>query len=388
MRDHRPPAPVGGTSRRRLLAVGTLGALGLPLLAACTDLEGGAGAAFEDLGVTPRWLREQDGPALSAPSGSERLKAPQGRLGVSGSRLEKSFSAEEIADLLNLFEEQEEGATAPEGETFLLAQLEFRGDPWAVWSDPGRIAQSLSSAGFDYRIVVQRADGPMSFALQDSSFDVPFLVRVPEDPAPEDAVVEVSGAGMVQRLSLIDGTVVHTDLAHLAGRTVVGTVEQLDEDDEGGEATSAYLDGDDGSRDVLQISTQAAWTTPFAADHGWAGEGVQFLAVSVRLEQRVILPDPRSALFLPAQVSSAELVTPEGSAVEPVAQELGVRERSVGRRYAGDDTWTAWFRVPVDLDSAQVRVVAAPFPRRPGLVEELDGGVVAALSVTLEPEEA
>jgi hypothetical protein len=186
-------------------------------------------------------------------------------------------------------------------------------------------------------------------------------MQVPQDPSPEDAVLEVVVDGAVQRLSLVDGSLLHTDVPHAYERRREVAIRDDDATD-----ASARVESRDGVEHTLMLSLHRAATAAHMEGRGWAPEGAQLLRIDVEVDQ--ILPTAEEGSgqrYGLGELAVATLALPDGSAIEPFF--LGYRDGDPGapeELTSGGVAWQAWYEIPTDLGTAGLRLIAVLDERR------------------------
>lgn len=112
--------------------------------------------------------------------------------------------------------------------------------------------------------------------------------------------------------------------------------------------------------------------------------GLQILLVNASLGQQTQILKASGGGFQhwTPELASAALTLPDDTTLEPF--HLGFRDGEPAEPRQTGDAWQAWFEIPVDLEAAELRMVARPYERRSGLVEEL--GDTVAVEARLEFE--
>lgn len=366
------PAP--SAPRRALLAGGAALAL-LGALTACDDEKGPAVRAGDDLGDLPTRI-EPGAVAPLTPEDPRGLACSLTRVVLTGGEQLRALAPDRVSELTG-GSAPEEPLEAPEGEGYLLVALEGEEPLW--------VTQTFTEPPI-CRVIVRRPDGEETFPVPVDRVRSGMLLRTVADPAPEDAVLELTELGRTQRLSLVDGTLLHTDLPDLGSRTV------LDGEDWFGAGTELVGTQDPaaqreeatdpaGGRDRVTLQAMYGATAPLDPVLGWASEGAQFLLVVVQAFQTHRAQPDAEQILLPMDLSGSRLVLPGGEEREV----LVVRDEmhAPPGRSAGTDI-QLWFEIPLDLVSAEVHVAATPFPRREGLAEELAASCAMTIPLSFE----
>lgn len=256
-------ASVRAVTRRRLLGAASAGALGL-FAVACTR-ESWPGGEFADLGAAPELVRGSESLlALDELGDADRLLLPGARLRLEATALVESFTAGELSVLTSRSARTDTPADhevpAPDGCVFLVAAIDV--DYAALVSLPAPVSEDGGAASDGGGSTASPADADeepvVAILLADGEGEVlrteiaplmsrtRYLMRVPSSPTAQDAILEVVVDGAVQRMSLVDGTLLHTDVPHVYDRR--GTVTLTDAED-----ATGGVETDDGERDALQL---------------------------------------------------------------------------------------------------------------------------------------
>lgn len=362
------------TGRRALLAGGTALAL-LGALTACEDDKGPTARSEDDLGALPTRI-EPTAVAALTPEDPRGLASSVTRIVLAGSERHRSLDPDRVSELTGR-SAPEEPLEAPEGEEFLLVALKDEEPLWTTSAFPE------PPVG---RVIVRRPEGEESFPVPIDRVSTGMLLRIVADPGPEDAVLELTELGRTQRLSLLDGTLLHTDLPDLSDRAVLSGenwfdqgVELVGTQDPAAEREEATDAG--GATDRVTLQAMHGTTTPLDPVLGWAPEGAQLLAVVVQAFQQHRARPGAEQVLLPMDLSGSRLVLPDGEEREVLAVQDPLHAPP------GKDLGTdirLWFEIPLDLTSAEVHVAATPFPRRDGLAEELAASCAMTIPLPLE----
>ncbi|MGY5765191.1 hypothetical protein ACXET9_08320 [Brachybacterium sp. DNPG3] len=377
----------GTTGRRELVRVGAVGAVvGLGgMLVGCVPSQVTAGDDAEELAATlgtePERVYETLGLGLERPGeGAGVLATPDGAYAVDGVGLIDRFTADQLEDRLYRFMATDEDVVAPEGEVYLVVSLVREGRGWQTASTDG--TDWLTGAGpvTTARLIVVR-DGEEVAATADLWLsESAWLLRVPADPAPDEAVLEVETDGKIQRLSLVDGSLISSDVPQVYGRSAVEDYAQGEDD-----SSSLYLDAEDerGNRDSLSVYLNGAWATPLSTALGWADDGRQHLAVLVDTQQSLMRDLDKALLFYPVRIGAATATADGEASVEPALVEHVMHSGSLG--LSSRDTWVVWFSVPADFTTVEAVIGLDVLPRREGLAEALGLGEGLRFTVTGTP---
>lgn len=372
------------STTRRALVGGLTGLAGAAALGGCTTPRAERPDPWPDwqsLGDHLVTVREDALPDLepAAPQGPGRLETSVGRYALTGTRLTRTLDPALAAELRFSAEAPEQEITAPEGEEYLFVALEHESVLWGV----SRYARRP-----DCVVRVHRPGGTVELAASWATIAQSHMVRVAADPGPEDAVLEITDHDKVQRLSLIDGSLLDSEVRHIYDRHQLvgaepgaGTVrldgrfEAAHGDDEDGD--------DEGERDLLTLETRYALTAPMTSRLWWAEAGELFLGVGVRAEQFYSPTSIVSPTAVPVDPSPSVLRLADGTELTPVDIENAGTARDPGSFSLTEHL--LWFAVPSDLDAADLVLRVDPFPRRADLAELLDAGAGLATELTFEP---
>lgn len=371
-------------TRRTVMSCAALGAVGVAGLAGCAA-ESEDEAPWTALGTTPLQVWVSDLEVDQLPP-APVVETPQYSYTVAAASLFSSFTQEEVESLFRMSFGPHEGITAAEGTVFLLSVLRKQYLEDLRWSVEARV---------EVRTRIRFTDGAgraSSLELDPEQRQEQWLLQVPADPSPEDAVLEIDLAGRIRRLSLVDGSLVHDDLAYLEGRrrglvVRTGTAEgewlfQAEQVDEYGASDAVGLQPGDGI--LLPVSTAVGWPAPGTL---LAGVTVHHHQYFTPAEAQRTGRGREARMPLPTRLEGCTLALPDGAEVPQTALETvvggGMRD---GAFDVGIDR--IWFEVPVGVETATLRLRLTLCPRRDGLAEilGLEAGVEAALELTEEPQ--
>lgn len=315
-------------TRRRLLAAAGTGAAAT-LLAACgerTRARSGHVVASEDPLVAFFDLDPVE------PDPSRVLEIPGLRYRVSGARITPSLpwsEAEELgflpADARDQEADGDQEVPAPPGEVYLLAEL--------VVDAPAIFSPHLPEVDVHGdRLVIGGEPGEPWPRPMTSGSRVCIALTVPEDPDPEAAMIEVRCEDVAQRLSLVDGSRIASDLEHWYGQWYQASPAQVwwERRDEarGGALLMA------GAVDSISVH-------PALGDSTWPSPGNILLGVEL-----AVLPPPEGLTPLP----DLALVLPDGAEARPrgatAAEALEEPEHPL----------RIWFEVPHEVEEATLRL--------------------------------
>ncbi|GAA4519161.1 hypothetical protein GCM10023160_02470 [Brachybacterium paraconglomeratum] len=364
-------------------ALGMIGAVGAAGLAGCTS-ESGDEAPWAKLGTTPQPARASriELAALRAEPAIETLDSSYV---VTRAALFPVFTQDELENLFVGVSAPHDGLTAAEGTVFLVATFREEYLEDRRWPAEAHVGSDLR-----IRFTDSAGDRP-ALELDPEERHEDWLLQVPADPAPEDAVLEVEIAGKIRQLSLVDGSLVRDDLAYLQDRprglsvqTGVPEHERLFE----AEAVDEH-----GATDAVGLSAGRGVLVPVSTSQGWPSEGTLFAGVTVYhrqdftpSEERVgeRWPDP---MQLPSRPEGCTLTLSDGTVVPQSGREAVAPDQVVDGVFDGG-SHLVWFEVPVRFESATVQLRLALCPRREGLAELLgaDAGAEAGLTPTEDQE--
>lgn len=352
-----PPAERALPSRRGALGLAGIGALGLALSGCVADHRIGSGTAV----VVAEPVADGIG-ALEEPTGdaAHGLELPGIRYRVARCGTVPSLPA---ADAMRLGlpappdAEAEEWA-APQGEILLIAQ---------VAAEVPLVMEEERPVGIEYSEHVMIGDQEVPTVLgplrrSDEQFmggvvSVKTVVAsVPEGIAAEDACFEVRAGGIVQRLSLLDGSRIHSDLERWYTSRFAAEVEKV------------FWQREDerfGTAPVLAGYLLDATIAPMLPDGTFAAADHLMLGLEAE-----VLETPDGV----REISELILELPDGTAV--------AAHGDASATFTPRTEEIAWFEVPVDT----AEVIAQVHLRIEHEGEQVDLGV-EPVTVTLKEEE-
>lgn len=312
-------------TRRQLLAGVGAGAAAT-LLASCGEApraRSGHVVATDDLSVLLPDLR----PLEDLDSHAVELIGRRYR--VVASSLQPTL-ARHLAESLGFLEADPEAdgdqeVLAPEGEVFLLAELHVEGSRVLAGHLPQRDVHS------DRLVLGGEAGEPWPRPMEVGG-RARIALTVPEDPGPEAAMLEVTCEEISQRLSLVDGSRISSDLEHWYDSWYQAVPEQIwwERFDEVGDAGLTMAGA------VRSVDVQ-----PGLVDGTWPGPGKILLGVDL-----TVLPTPEGIEALYELV----LLLPDGT-------EATRRGRTAQEALVNPDHPAAvWFEVPHDVDAVTARL--------------------------------
>lgn len=347
--------------RRRDLAL-LAATAGTGLLAGCTA--GGSRGPWSDLGAEPTMISGSAPLLLPAPATEtrERLETPSCAYRLQGSRVTAALTPEEVRRFSFKVPGPEEDVPAPKDRAFLLAALTEEEGSWL--RRPGSTPEDT------FRILHRSRNGEMdSVDLEFSPSRSTYLLQVPEDPAPEDAVLEVTTDGKVQTLSLVDGSRVSSEVEHAYSIPDVSFPDASEDPTSLTVSTrSPDTDDEDEPVDVLSLTASNSWVAPYLAAHGWPEGEELYVGFPLALSQSHRRGN-RSVGF-PVGIGTIELELPDGERRDPLSSPTDVPVSEVDR-IDGVERAEAQFLVPSGTETARLLVTLDPYERRDGLGEEL-----------------
>lgn len=361
------------TISRRLLLASPAGVLGAVAGAGCSP-RSAPGDEFLGLGDGPEVITAGPHVRFDRPEEPGAVLLPGGRLHLAKVAQVESFTAGQVAVMSSRAKRAEtphdHPVPAPEGAVFLVVELGEEPGGHTLFGPALPAGQEASEKrSTSATVILRSADGEPRFTeitLDDAVEGL--LMHLPSEPSAQDAALEVVADGATQRLSLIDGSLLETDLSHAHEWT--GGVE-ADVPDRG--SVSGRVLSEDGMEHLLMLSLGRVETGMYVEGSGWAPEGSQYLWVELTIEQILEAADEdsgqRYGIGHPAVVA---LVLEGGSTIEPF--HLGGRDGDPGpaeKLTSGGVTWWSWFEIPASLETARLRLTAvldersdAPAPSR------------------------
>ncbi|MGP9536468.1 hypothetical protein ACT3SP_00550 [Brachybacterium sp. AOP43-C2-M15] len=365
-------------SRRRALLAGPLGVLAVLTAAGCSG-RARPGAEFDGLGTVPEEVHSGSLLTLDPVEGAQVLLTTTDSIRLGSVGAAESFTAGELGAMVSgrgqaTDTPSDHPVPAPEGQRYLVVELLRDGGGAA----PSPAPPSEDPEGSTHSMIVSGPDGGTTETEVDLvAGSTQFLMLVPVDPGPEGAVLEVVTDGATQRLSLVDGSLLHTDVPHAYDRqrgvAAHGEITDL--------FTAERRDAGGGAVVGLSLALENPATAAYRWGGGWAPAGSHFLSVDADIAQWVEPAESGEGLAHEAgELGSATLTLPDGTVIEPV--ELGPRDGPPGEPGPEGQVWRAWFEIPTDLAAATLRGVARPSESRAGLIEAFADSV--ALEAALE----
>lgn len=221
--------------------------------------------------------------------------------------------------------DRDEEVLAPEGEVFLFALV--------IVESPTVFSSNLpEQAVHSDRLVIGGETGEPWPRPMELGSRVRIALTVPEDPGPEAATLEVTCEEIVQRLSLVDGTRVSSDLEHWYRQWYQAVPEQVwwERHDEAAAAGP-----------VMAGAVRAVDVRPGLDDGTWPGLGQVMVGVELAV---VETPESITPLY------DLALVLPDGT-------EATRRGRSADEALAvPDHPANVWFEVPHDANAVTARL--------------------------------
>lgn len=259
--------------------------------------------------------------------------------------------AAEAAELLGYSDANiaESGLQANEGELFYAVSFSFRANYWPTLDSEDYFMDS-------YRFVL--GDKP-PIILEEANQHQWHLFAAPEDAAPEDYVFEVETDGIVQSLSLIDGSRVHSDVERIYGRYEVVSMDNVHDHE-----LYAITTNDHGETDRVWVRGFGNVIAPMIPGLGWAEAGHIYLGFQFVPVQSMSRPNAADSEYEFEDGTTYEVHLGDGSVIpaEQITSDISPYSESVS---------IAWFQIPVDTQRVTVVINVEPYPRRDGLAEDL-----------------
>lgn len=318
-----------------------------------------------ELGRRPEPVRAARATALLEPLGTDGpgLISATATWRVTGTYRTARLEAGDVAALTSRDPGTATAKTAPEGEQFLFARVEPTREEW------GGVPPQQPSSITSWPTIDVGGDS-VEVAYEGSRT---YLLRVPDDAGPEDAVLTLTLGERTQSLSLLDGTLITSDLDYLEGRhSEVMVIRDGHEIVDTGELTrDAAVTAPDGTLDLLEVRLDDVFTQPCTPDGTWPEEGEMFVWFTPRILQ-----------------SGGDLdATETGPVLERLTLELAdgtVRESTETVSIRGYDT-AVRLAVPVDVETAHAEIVVAPQERWDGLTEAFGDAKRLAVDLAFAP---
>jgi hypothetical protein len=334
-------------------AIAVLLAAIVPLLAGCaaTGMSALAPEGESEAGVL-RLDRAPEGFSIDQPpaDAAHVLMGAQSTVSVAliyrGDELQPETTAHALSG--EMLPSRDEAVAADDGEQFVAVKFAKESRTTTLVDDtPSAQAQAQAQ-----RIVITRDGESQRYPIANLTGDEFYLFQAPVDASPDDAVLEVEIEGVTQRLSLLTGERLPSELDALFDRH-----GEVSYDSEGQGYVSEYVEVGDREHNVLTW-IQSVSTEPLMHGHGWPDEGEMFLWADVQLRHTVNNDASGGGVwrYLELEPGSGTTITVE-LADGSVREALLVQELASG----SDTTYRVWFSVPADLDAAQVVVDVHPF---------------------------
>lgn len=249
-----------------------------------------------------------------------------------------SISATVYEDIVGYAPEADEDGETPtevraaDGHVFLVSRYETSDPEWKPRGSAPTTNAQVKAPG---------ADGwpLLNTSRDDARSTGTVVVSVPEEHAPEDAVIEIETDDAIQRVSLVDGTRTSSDVPHAyPGPREVTLVDA--------EKLDATFDHWISGASTVQGQVTGAIATPYLDEgygqgDGWAAPEQMYLAIEVDWHLS------ESATY---DETSILLEGPDGDVFQPINDPKGltdVFERS------------AVFQIPAELETATVVIESA-----------------------------
>lgn len=234
-----------------------------------------------------------------------------------------------------------------DGETFILATIVSEDPRW-----PG--GERTPKTDGELQILGSPASGQWPLSLGSGErLQETYLLSVPSDPAPEDAVIEFVTSDATQSISLVDGSRVDSavEAIYQAGTEVtVG---------EGGNYSHEFTSWGGGTHEINGQVTGAV-ISPYV--DGWARPGQVFLGVTV---------DARDDTGVDDDLTDLRLELADGTTITPENDFSSLKNRFVE---------TAWFQVPADSEQITLHVL----PKAKAGTKDIDFESPVEVQLTIE----
>lgn len=284
------------------------------------------------------WTQVEEGP-------DRMLLAPGVRM-----RVTQVAELDEIpADLATQVAPSADGPVLPaDGEKIIVATVLSEDPGWEIGDDRG------SESDGHLQVQGSPVPGGHSFELGSGErWQQTYLLSVPSDIGPADAVIELETADAVQSLSLVDGTRTGSDVEHIY---LAGTEVSLGE----GASYSHVFDSWASGTHEINGQVTGAVITPYV--EGWARPGQVFLGVDV---------DARDDTGVDEDITDLQLELADGTTVTAEGDFSDLVNRF-------DET--AWFQVPADSEQITLRLL----PKGKAGTKEIDFESPVETTLTIE----
>ncbi|WP_162802181.1 hypothetical protein [Ornithinimicrobium murale] len=180
-----------------------------------------------------------------------------------------------------------------------------------------------------------------------------YLVSVPTDAGPEDAVLELKTGDATQSVSLVDGLRTSSDVEHIYQAGSAVTLE-------GDGAYSHVFDSWGSGTHEINGQVTGAVISPYVG--GWARPGQVFLGLDL---------DARDDTGVDDDLTDLQLELPDGTTITPENDFSSLRNRFVE---------TAWFQVPADSEQITLHVL----PKAKAGTKDIDFESPVEVQLTIE----
>lgn len=234
-----------------------------------------------------------------------------------------------------------------DGETFILATIESEDPRW-----PG--GERTPTTEGELLVLGSPATGQWRLSLGSGErLQETYLLSVPSDPSPEDAVIEFVTSDVTQTISLVDGTRVDSAVEAIYQ---AGTQVSLEGD---GAYSHEFESWASGTHEINGQVTGAV-ISPYVG--GWARPGQVFLGVDV---------DARDDGGVDDDLTDLRLELADGTTVTPENDFSSLRNRF---------TETAWFQIPADTEQLTLHVL----PKGKAGTKEIDFESPVEVQLTID----
>lgn len=234
-----------------------------------------------------------------------------------------------------------------DGETFILATIESVDPRW-----PGE--ERTPTTEGELLVLGSPATGQWHLTLGSGErLQETYLLSVPSDPSPEDAVIEFVTSDIAQTISLVDGSRVDSAVEPIYR---AGTTVTLEGD---GAYSHEFESWASGTHEINGQVTGAV-VSPYVG--GWARPGQIFLGVDV---------DARDSGGVDDDITDLRLELADGTTVTPDNDFSDLQNRFAE---------TAWFQIPADTEQLTLHVL----PKGKAGTTEIDFESPVEVQLTIE----
>lgn len=224
-------------------------------------------------------------------SDDARLLAPGVDLRITEIAKPKTLPADVYEDVTGTAPEDEDGEEVNEvfpakGQVFYVAAYTSDDPEWEPKSELPESVAGVRLAGNAASELFTTSEGTMQRGV--------IVVSVPKDSSPSDAVIEVETDGASQKLSLINGTRVSTDVEQVystvGAEATIESAETIDQEFTGWAGDAQRLTGG------VDCAFVAPWLNEEDGGEGWPGTGKIYLSVSVEWKKVEATTDDDSTM--------------------------------------------------------------------------------------------